>query len=216
MSKERYERLRFDSGHHRRIQLVMVLLGILAFVPVMLRLYDLMVASYDYYASLALRNQTRTTRIEAQRGEIYDRNMNVLATSVGVENVYLDPHELKQSKADIPQLAQVLGEILEKDPGWIQERAGDLKQRYKQIGSRVEEETAEKIREYIQKSGISGIHLEPANRRIYPYGTLASQVIGFTNAGGDGSEGIEASYNSFLSGASGKCGCKHQNSKQDT
>ena len=126
MVKKQYERLRFDSGHHRRILLTMCLLGIAAFVPVMLRLYHLMVGSYDYYADLALRNQTRTTRIEAERGEIYDRNMNVLATSVGVENVYLDPHELKQSKADVPALAQVLGKILNKDQQWIEEQAKDF------------------------------------------------------------------------------------------
>ena len=136
-----YERLRLDSGHHRRILLTAAVLGMLAFVPVGLRLYDLMVTNYDYYAQLALRNQTRTTRVEAARGDICDRNMNILATTVGVENVYLDPHELKQSKADIPAISQKLGLILGKDPGWIQEQAADFKQRYKQIGTRIDEET---------------------------------------------------------------------------
>ena len=71
-----------------------------------------MVAEYDYYASKALRNQTRTTQVSADRGVIYDRNMNILATNVHVENVYLDPHELKQSKADIAQVSQTLAQIL--------------------------------------------------------------------------------------------------------
>ena len=84
MDGKHYERLRLDSGHHKRIGLTMCLLGILAFVPVALRLYHLMVSDYEQYAQLALDNQTRTTRIEAERGEIFDRNMNVLATSVGV------------------------------------------------------------------------------------------------------------------------------------
>ena len=135
--KKEYDRLRMNTRQHRRIALVMLVFGVLAFVPVFGRLYSLMILDYDYYAGLALRNQTRTTQVPAQRGDIVDRNMNILATCVSVENVYLDPHELKQSRADIPALSQALGQLLEKDPAWIQEQAGDLKRRYKQIGSRV-------------------------------------------------------------------------------
>ena len=85
--KAEYSRLRFDSGHHRRILAVMALLGVLAFVPVTLRLYQLMVADYGYYSALALRNQSRITSVTGHRGTIYDRNMNVMAASVSVENV---------------------------------------------------------------------------------------------------------------------------------
>ena len=103
-----YGRLRLDSGHHRRIRLTALFLGGLLFVPVALRLYYLMVDRYDYYADKALRNQTRTTVVAADRGKIYDRNMNILADAQSVENVYLNPRELKQSKADIPAVAQKL------------------------------------------------------------------------------------------------------------
>ena len=213
--KQEYNRLRLDSGQHRRILLAAALLGLLAFVPGGLRLYDLMIESYEYYAGLALRNQTRSTTVTADRGDIYDRNMNVLATDRGVENVYLDPHELKQAKEDLNAIAEVLGEILDKDPAWILEQAGDLKQRYKQIGSRVDEETAALIRDYINENDISGIHLEPNSQRTYPYGTLAAQVIGFTNASGSGSEGVEASYNSYLEGSTGKVITSKGNNEMD-
>jgi len=212
---KQYDRLRLNTGQHRRIYLVMLLFGILAFVPVFWRLYDLMVKNYDRYAALALRNQTRTTTVTAERGEIYDRNMNILATNVHVENVYLDPHELKQSKADIMEIALVLGEILEKDPDWIAQQAKDTKKRYKQVGSRIEEETAAAIRDFINSRDISGIHLEPASRRSYPFGTLAAQVIGFTNAGGDGSEGVEASFNSYLTGKAGRVITTKGNNEMD-
>ena len=202
--RKEYTRLRLDSGQHLRILFTMLTLGVLAFVPVGLRLYYLMVESYEYYAGLALRNQTRTTQVAAHRGDICDRNMNILATSVGVDNVYLDPHELKQSKADIGLISQFLGEILDREPSWIAEQAADLKRRYKQVGTRIDEETAGKIRAFINERGISGIHLEPASQRIYPYGTLAAQVIGFTNAGGDGSEGVEAACDSYLTGSAGR------------
>ena len=210
-----YDRLRYNTGQHRRIGLVMLFFGVLAFAPVFWRLYDLMVRNYDYYAALALRNQTRTTQVAARRGEIYDRNMNILATSVHVENVYLDPHELKQSGADLEEISRVLGEILDKDPAWIREQAEDIKKRYKQVGSRIEEETAAEIREFINKGQISGIHLEPTTRRFYPFGTLAAQVIGFTNAGGDGSEGVEASFDSYLAGKAGRVITTKGNNEMD-
>ena len=206
MKKERtsYGRLRFDTGQHRRILLIMALLGLVAFVPVAWRLYSLMIENYDYYADLALRNQTRTTSVAADRGKIYDRNMNLLASSVSVENVYLNPRELKQSGADVEEIAQALSPILEREAAWIEEQAKNTARRYMQIGWNVPEDTAALIRSYINENNISGIHLEPASQRTYPYGSLAAQVIGFTNASGQGSEGVEAAYNSFLEGTAGK------------
>jgi stage V sporulation protein D (sporulation-specific penicillin-binding protein) len=100
-SKKEHTRFRVDSGHHRRIMAVMMIFGLLAFIPVGLRLHFLMISRYDYYSMLALRNQTRTTVVTADRGTIFDRNMNILAASVTVENVYLDPHELRQAQEDI-------------------------------------------------------------------------------------------------------------------
>ena len=213
--KQQYQRLRADSGQHGRILLVMLLLGAVFFVPIAAQLYSLMVAQYDYYANLALRNQTRTTVVTADRGDILDRNMNILATSVSVENVYLDPQELKQSKADIEDLARVLGEILEKDPVWIEEQARDLTRRYKQVGANVSQEVAARIRSYINEQDISGIHLEPSSQRLYPHGALAAQVIGFTNASNTGSEGIEAAYNSYLAGTAGKVITTKGNNEMD-
>ena len=128
-NRREYTRARLDSGQHRRTMAVMVTLGILAFVPIGWQLYRLMVTQYDYYANLALRNQTRSTTVAADRGDIYDRNMNVLATSVSVENVYLDPHELKQAKEDLDEISRTLGEILDKDPDWIKKQAQDFSMR---------------------------------------------------------------------------------------
>ncbi|MBR5126065.1 MAG: PASTA domain-containing protein [Oscillospiraceae bacterium] len=213
--KRAYGRLRMDSGHHRRIMVVMAVLGLAAFLPVGVRLWGLMVRDYTYYAGLALKNQTRTTKVSARRGSILDRNMNVLATNVGVENVYLDPHELKQSKADMNAVSEVLGEILGKDPDWIRRQASDTRMRYKQVGTRVDEATAGQIRAYINDNNISGIHLEPERQRVYPYGSLAAQVIGFTNAGGDGCEGIEAMYDGFLSGSVGRVVTTKGNNEMD-
>ena len=213
--KREHERIRADSGQHRRILLMALLLGFVAFIPVGARLYSLMVTHYDYYSRQALRNQTRTTQVTAHRGEIYDRNMNILATSQTVENVYLDPHELKQSKADLDAISVFLGELLDKDPQWIFEQGKDTTKRYKQIAARIDEKTAAKIRTYINEHEVWGIHLEPSTQRVYPYGTLAAQVIGFTNASNTGSEGVEAAYNSFLEGSAGKVITTKGNNEMD-
>ena len=195
--------------------MTMVVLGLVAFVPIGVQLYNLMVKQYDYYSGLAFRNQTRSTTVAANRGDIFDRNMNILATSVGVENVYLNPHELKQAKEDVPEIARVLSGILERDEAWILKQARDLTKRYKQVGYKVSRETAAQVRAYIHENDISGIHLEPDSQRNYPYGTLAAQVLGFTNDSGTGSEGIEASYNSFLEGTAGKVITTKGNNEMD-
>lgn len=212
---KQYARVRADTGQHQRILLTGLLLGALAFVPIIVRLVSLMVTNYDYYANLALRNQTRTTRVTAARGLIYDRNMNILATNQSVEDVYLDPHELKQSKADLEAIGEKLGQILDLEPQWIVEQGKDTKKRYKQIAARIDEETASKIRTYINENEIAGIHIEPNSQRYYPYGTLASQVIGFTNASNTGSEGVEAAYNSYLEGIAGKVITTKGNNEMD-
>ncbi len=213
--KQDFFRIRADSGQHKRILAIMAVLGIAAFLPVAFQLYSLMIGQYDYYSQLALRNQTRTTSVTADRGTIYDRNMNQLALSVGVENVYLDPHELKQAKVDIEKMSCDLAQILSLDSAWVQEQAKDTTKRYKQIAAGIPEELAAQVRAYINENQISGIHIEPSSKRTYPYGSLAAQVIGFTNASNTGSEGIEAAYNSYLEGTAGKVITTKGNNEMD-
>ena len=141
--------------------------------------------------------------------------MNILATSVTVENVYLDPQELRQSGADIPAISRELAQILELDAAWIEKKAGDRTYRYQQLASNVSAETAALIRRYINEHEISGIHLEPSSQRVYPLGSLAAQLIGFTNASNAGSEGIEAAYNSYLEGSAGKTITTKGNNEMD-
>ena len=202
--KKDYQRVRADSGQHHRILAVMAVLGLLAFLPAALRLYQLMVIDYDYYAELARRNQSRTTLVTADRGTIYDTNMNILACSVSVENVYLAPRELRQADVDIQALAAALGEILQLEPAAVEKKARDTSYRYQQLASNIDAQTGQKIRAYLQKENVRGVHLEPSAKRYYPFCSLAAQVIGFTNASNTGSEGIEAAYDRYLSGTVGK------------
>lgn len=212
---KQYSRIRLDSGHHKRILISAALLGLLGFVPVVAQLYHLMVSQSDYYRAQALRNQGRTTNVMATRGDIFDRNMNVLATSQTVENVYLNPQELRQSRADLELVASTLAEILGKDREKILKSAKDLTRRYQQVAAAVDSKTADKIRAFINTRHISGIHLEPSVQRVYPYETMAAQVIGFVNTSGTGSEGLEAKYNSYLQGTAGKVTTTKGNNEMD-
>ena len=198
--ENRFYRVRMDTARNLRIRLGALILGTLAFFPIAARLLQLTVVDHGYYTAKALNNQTRSTAVLTERGMIYDRNMNVLAVSRSVEHVYLDPQELKQARVDLEKLSRFLGELLGKEPQWILEQAKDTRRRYKQVASGISTETADEIRGYILEKNISGVHLEPSVRRSYPFGDLASQVIGFTNLSGQGSEGIEAAYDAFLSG----------------
>lgn len=198
------ERVRMDRGMLGRMGLVLLLCGVVGFLPVIAMLANLMLVHHETYARLALDNQTRMTAITASRGTVYDRNMNILAVSRTVENVYVSPPELKGKAQDKDMISDFLAALLEKDKDWILEQMADTSLRYKLIAPRQTEEITGQIRSFIRETGVSGLHLEPDSQRVYPYGSLASQLIGFTNASNQGSEGIEASYNSFLEGKPGQ------------
>ena len=193
----------------------MALLGAAAFLPTIAQLFGLMVMSYDTYSALALSNQSRSTVVQSARGVIYDRNMNILAASQTVENVYIDPRELQQTGADTVAMADALAQILEVNPGRVEKLSQDRTKRYHLIADRVPEKTAARVRNYIEETGIQGIHLEPNSQRYYPYGSLAAQVIGFTNVSNEGAEGIEASYDAYLSGDAGRTITTKGNNEMD-
>ena len=213
--RKTYRRIRGDSGQLRRIRIVMAVLGLVAFVPVVGQLYNLMVDQFDTYSALALSNQSRSTSITPERGIIYDRNMNILAASKTVENVYIDPRELHQTGMDIAAVSEALSAILDVDAEKVEQLANDQTKRYHLVKNRVEESLAAKVRQYINENDITGIHLEPNTERYYPYETLAAQVIGFTNASNEGAEGIEASYDAYLSGQAGKVSTTKGNNEMD-
>lgn len=208
-------RLRMDTGQHRRIMMVLAVLGIGVFVPIGLRLFWLMVLHHETYAGLALGNQSRTTYVAAQRGRITDCNGAVFADSVSCEDVYFNPRELKQAGADIDALVDFLARLFDSDREKLKKSALDYRKRYTRAAASVDAETAAKIRSYMQEQKLSGLHLEPSVERVYPMGSLAAQVIGFANKTGEGCEGIEAAYDDFLSGKKSKVLTSKGNNEMD-
>lgn len=185
------------------------------FVPIFARLTQLMIFEHDYYARKALQNQSRTTKVSARRGNIYDRNMNLLAYSESREDVFFNPGELRQSSADIDGICRFFSELSGQDYEKLKKLATDLKKRYTSVMRSVDADTASAIRSFMQEKDIRGIHLEPAAKRIYPEASLAAQVIGFANTLGEGCEGVESAYDAFLRGSPGSVITTKGNNEMD-
>ena len=194
----------------RRTLVLMVLCGIVAFVPLIGTLYHLMITEHDYYNEKAIKNQTRSTNLTATRGVIYDANMNVLASSSTVETVFIDPNEIAEQMKQpensnlLDQIAHGLGEILDVEPSFVYEQAADKQYRYKVIKRKISEELADEVRAFISENSITGVYLETDLKRYYPNSSLAAQALGFVSSDNNGSEGLEAYYNEELSGTAGK------------
>ena len=120
-----------------RMVWILVICGILLFLPLFWQLYQVMIQEHDHYERLATENQTRSTKVSASRGTIYDRNMNIMAISASVENVFLDPNEIATKEQDINFIASGLSEILDVDKSWIIEQAADTTMRYKVIKRKI-------------------------------------------------------------------------------
>ena len=199
---------------------LMLLCGVVLFIPLIATLYQLMIVEHDQYEEWALRNQTRSTTLTASRGVIYDRNMNILASNATVETVFLDPNALARRIEEetekreagkeynpaisVDFIAAGLADLLDVEPDFVKEQAADTAYYYKVIKRKVPEETAQEVREFINENELSGIiNLELDSRRYYPYGSLAAQVVGFVNLDDVGGDGLEAYYETTLTGNAG-------------
>ena len=175
-------------------------LGIIsAFAIIIVRLFWLQVLNAQKYKALANNEQMKQYEIPASRGLIYAMNGNKTSKLVMNETVYtlfIDPQEYNKNKKDeiISTLKQVAGGNLV--AGF--EKLFDKDNRYQVLGKKLSRTQAEKIKD----KKYSGIGFTPETRRVYPEGTLASQILGFVNSSG-GNYGIEASFNKQLTGKNG-------------
>ncbi|MGN1121005.1 MAG: peptidoglycan glycosyltransferase, partial [Eubacteriales bacterium] len=180
------------------------------------RLWYLQIVEADKYKTGAYEQYTTEIPISPKRGTIYDRNMTPLAVSATVETVFISPYEIamqndnKQDseKVDIAaqkiKIADFLAETLNVDREDVLTRMERTTSKYQIIKKKVEREICDQIRVFINENDIVGIHLEEDIKRYYPYGSLASHVIGFTNSDNVGILGIESYYENYLKGSSGK------------
>jgi len=178
----------------------MVLLLIVLFLFLAVRLTVIAVVDHKKYSELATSQQVRDMEITPKRGTIYDTNMNVLAESAVCWTVAISPDDIGD---DAEKVAEFLGELLDIDSESIVEKSKEGG-KYSRIMRKVDEPTAAKIREFAKTEKIGGIILEEDSKRYYPYGNFASHILGFVGTDNYGLAGLEASYNSVLSGTSGR------------
>ena len=190
---------------------LMILMGVVMFVLLFFRLFDLQITRHEELQSKAVNQQTRRTVVTASRGTIYDTAGNILAISSSAETIILSPLEIDNALNDTENpvtwtkdsLAAGLAEILGKDAASIRKRMDNVKSQYELIQLRADEEVAAKVRAYVEENEISGVHLVADTKRYYPYGSLAAQVIGFVGDDNTGLYGLEAYYEEELEGQSG-------------
>ena len=188
----------------RRTLFLMAVCGILAFLALAARLYVLQIRDHEKYEELAIGQQLRETGASASRGTIYDRNMNILAMSANVENVYLSPAEIEMYGEDPEFIAKNLSEILNLDYDSVLKKTKNTGSWYVTVAKKLEPELADKVRQFKKDNKLKGVRLESDTKRYYPYSSLACHVIGFVGTDNVGLDGVEAQYNSALCGTSGK------------
>ncbi len=210
------KRMRFVSS-------VFMLLGLVLIV----RLGWVQLVRGSYYKAEAMNQQTRDQKIASKRGNIYDRNMNVLATSGSAERIYINPRIIKSADDSSEKNAEAkaekarkdgadpapvernvlrkkviaaLTEILGTDEQWLNEQLDKTDRASIEVKANVEKETADKLR----KLNLTGIEFTEDAKRYYPNGSLLCHVLGFTGKDGQGLEGLENILDAQLSGTAGR------------
>lgn len=185
--------MKLYSYNRRKIYFTCIAIVMTA-VFLMGRLAYLMVAKADYYNRAATGLHERERSIKAPRGRIYDRNGNILADNKAVCSVSAIHSQIEDEEAVI----QVLNEYLDKGEAEIRKKVTKVSSR-ELIATNVAKETGDQIREL----NVAGIKVDEDYKRYYPYGSLASKVLGFTGADNQGIVGLEVWYNEILAGEDG-------------
>lgn len=159
------------------------------------RLVYLQVVKADELSSAAAASRTVSADISPRRGTIYDRNGNVLATSVDATTVYANPKEVVDRASTANAIADVLGgdasdyrDLLDQDTTFVY------------LMRKADVDVADALRE----KGLSGVYFIADTKRVYPYGKVAGQVLGFVNVDGQGVSGLELYYDDILKGTPGR------------
>lgn len=186
--------MRGYKTYHRKKVLVFFLGVLTAMLLLMGRLVYLMVFESEYYSRQALELHERERSIKAARGEILDRNGEVLASNRTVCTISVIHSQIKDEDAVIKVLCEELGLAEDKVRAKVQKVSSIEK-----IKSNVPKETGDRIR----KADLSGVKVDEDYKRYYPYGTLASKVLGFTGADNQGIIGLEVIYEDRMKGTDG-------------
>lgn len=184
----------YNKAVHRKKIVFACMVCILLLVLLFVRLVYLMVWRADYYAEKAINLHERERSIKAARGKILDRNGIVLADNKTVCTISVIHNQIKD--------AELVVEVLSKELELSEEYVTKQVEKYssmERIKSNVDKAIGDKIREY----DLPGVKVDEDYKRYYPYGELASKVLGFTGGDNQGIIGLEVVYEEELEGEAG-------------
>lgn len=180
--------------YHRKKILAVFVISALLMTGLCGQLGFLMIARSDHYSKMADALHERERTIKAARGEIVDRNGTVIAANRTVCTVSVIHNQVKEPEKVIRELARILDlseeEVRKKVEKWSSREI---------IRTNVEKSVGDEI----MNLGLSGVKVDEDYRRYYPYGSLASKVLGFTGADNQGIIGLEVMYEKYLKGQDG-------------
>ena len=180
--------------HHRKKLFIVFLISALLMVGLCAQLGFLMIARSDHYSKMADELHKRERTIKAARGEIVDRNGTVIAANRTVCTVSVIHNQVTEPEKVIRELVRILElpepEVRKKVEKWSSREI---------IRTNVEKSVGDQI----MNLGLSGVKVDEDYKRYYPYGSLASKVLGFTGADNQGIIGLEVMYERYLKGRDG-------------
>lgn len=186
--------LKIKTFHRKKIVVVFAMC-MAAMLFLIGRLGYLMLFRADYYSEKAQDLHERERSIKAARGKILDCNGKVLADNKTVCTISVIHSQIKEPEKVIDVLTSELG--LERDQ--VKKRV-EKNSSIERIKTNVDKQTGDKIREY----DLAGVKVDEDYKRNYPYGSLASKVLGFTGSDNQGIVGLEVKYESILKGTDGQ------------
>ena len=195
----------------RSTWLGLIICGVFAIL--LLRILFIQTVKFKEYQDKVLSQITTETKIPATRGNIYDRNGNILASNVVTYRVFISPSGIKNAIEDggadgkdyRSLVANGLSDILGVNKDFVLEQIDEYQNKLdRTIKKKVDKSTATKLNEYIAEHELhSMIYLEAQDTRYYPGDTLAAHIIGFTSSDGEGLYGLEYQYDKYLKGVDG-------------
>ena len=173
---------------------------VIAWIGIGVRLVDVQAMNADSYAERGLDQRVRQEELAAVRGTIFDRDGVELAVTVGSVTIFTDPAFVSDAEVTARVLSPLVG-LSESD--LVTKLTADT--RFVYLARRMERDEAARVRDVVEATGISGIFFQDEPTRIYPAGSLASQLVGFVRLDDlEGIEGLEFQYNDTLEGEPGR------------
>lgn len=183
------------STSHRKKLVLMIAAILMVCILECVRLGVIMTVKSEYYMQKADELHQRERRIKAKRGRILDRNSEILAANEVVCTVSVIHSQIE----DEDKVIKVLAGELDMDVEEVTKKVKKVSS-MEYIKTNVAKDIGDAIREY----DLPGVKIDEDYKRVYPYNELASKVLGFTGADNQGILGLEAKYDTYLSGTNGQ------------